>query len=217
MKYIKLFEELNRNDSNKKTVKEIESKYSYFHLSQTLLSDSNNSNNFTFIPRLPSQVYGHELSIIEDDFTKRVSLAKSEDCLYALPEEEYATWYIHGIRDKDIVGDLKGNILSVSDMFKNCPIGYGEDFSIIDWIETLPLQDREEIKNYVDLSITTGVSDLPIKYRDMFYGCVPDGMDSGEYWSLVPITMEYLGYIEHDLYNKVNLYDTNYLKDVLVL
>jgi hypothetical protein len=208
MKHIKLFEELN----NKKTVKEIESNYSYFHLSQTLL---NNNSSFTFTPRVPSEVYGHEISVIEDDFTKRVSLGKTiEDCLYALPEEEYATWYIYGIKDRDIVS--RDSILSVSDMFKNCPTGYGKDFRLLDWINDLPEGDKKELSD-VDLDVTTGVSDLPVKYRDMFYGCVPDAKDNDEYWSLVPITMEYLGYIKHDLYNKVNLYDTNYLRDVLVM
>ena len=32
----------------------------------------------------------------------------------------------------------------------------------------------------------------------MFYGCVPDALQHDEYWSLEPITMDYLGYITWD-------------------
>lgn len=204
MKYIKLFEELIQS----KTIQELETEYTYFHLSWDNILLNNDGKTFTFIPRVPEQPFKFENSIIEDDFTKRISLGKSViDCLYALPEDDNGSWAIYGTKETDVI--------STKDLFKNCPIGYGKDFKLLDWINSLHIQQQEEILLHVgELDEETGVSDLPDMYRNMFYGCVPDAIETNEYWYLKPLTMNYLGYIEQRLDYNINVYDPEVLQNI---
>ncbi|MHA1288716.1 MAG: hypothetical protein ACTSPB_15050, partial [Candidatus Thorarchaeota archaeon] len=175
--------------------------YTYFHLSWDRFVIDQNGETFTFTPRVPAYPYGWESGSIEDDFTPRVSLSSSiMGCLDALPDDYDGTWYVYGTKQVD-------NIISVQDYFDSCPEGYGRDFNLRNWINSLPQEDQNAIKDhseYLDLELSgTGtwginVGDLPLKYRDMFYGCVPDALQHDEYWSLEPITMDYLGYITWD-------------------
>jgi DNA ligase-1 len=172
--------------------------YKYFHLSWDRFVIDKDSKSFTFTPRVPENPFGgFGAATIEDDFTPRVSLSPTvKGCLEALPDDEDGTWYVYGTKQSD-------NIISVQEYFEDCPEGYGQTFNLLNWINSLPLEDQAIIKNYdyrenLDLSgkyARINVSDLPQKYRDMFYGCVPDALQHDEYWSLEPITMDYLGYI----------------------
>lgn len=187
-----------------KTIKDLDNEYSYFHLSWYTYNINSDKKSFTFTPRIPTQPYGFETSIIEDDFTKRISLGKSVmDCLYALPEDYDGTWFIYGTKQTN-------GIISIKDRMKDCTIvGYGKDFDIIKWISTLEESEQLEINNHInslDIDLNEiGVSDLPIKYRDLFAYCVPDALETDEYWSLSEITMDYLGYIDQE--GDYNVYD----------
>ena len=180
--------------------------YKYFHLSWDRFVIDKDGETFTFTPRVPTYPYGWESGSFEDDFTPRVSLSSSiMGCLDALPDDFDGIWHVYGTKQTD-------NIISVRDYFEACPDDYGISFEMIKWINSLPQEDQLIIKNYdspwtgrdlgeIDFSekyAGINVSDLPPKYRDMFYGCVPDAMQHDEYWSLEPITMDYLGYITWD-------------------
>ena len=175
--------------------------YKYFHLSWDRFVIDKDGETFTFTPRVPTYPYGWESGSIEDDFTPRVSLSSSIiGCLDALPDDYDGTWYVYGTKQSK-------DIISVQDYFEACPEGYGRNFNLRNWINSLPQEDQYAIKDYsehLDLELSgTGtwginVSDLPPNYRDLFYACVPDALQHDEYWSLEPITMDYLGYITWD-------------------
>lgn len=167
---------------------------------------------FTFIPRVPETPYGYEFGTIEDDFTKRVSLSDSIiNCLYALPESGGSDYYyIYGYKGDD------SNIINTRDTFKNCPLGYGKNFNLNAWITNLSVESQKEIQDSIVGLDIVNISDLPIKYRDMFYGCVPDANDNIEYWSLKPITMDYLGVIDTDENEDLNIYDPKDLNKIII-
>ena len=186
------------------TISDLDNTYDYFHLSWDRYHINPDGVTFTFTPRVPDTPYGYEVGTIEDDFTNRVSLSDSIiNCLYALPEGVGSEkWYIYGYK-----GDAS-NILDTRKTFKNCPIGYGKDFDLNVWISSLPMDEQKEINEQISKLDIVNISDLPIKYRNMFHGCVPDANDNVEFWSLEPITMKYLGYISDETYN---VYDPNIL------
>lgn len=172
--------------------------YKYFHLSWGRFVINQDGETFTFTPQLPTYPFGYQSGSIEDDFTPRVSLSSSvKGCLDALPDDDDGTWYVYGTKQVD-------NIISVRDYFESCPEDYGTNFNLKTWIKSLPQEDQYIIKDYseyLDMELSgranwgINVSDLPPKYRDLFYACVPDALEHDEYWSLEPITMDYLGYI----------------------
>jgi len=177
--------------------------YKYFHLSWDRFVINQDGETFTFTPRVPEYPFGWMSGSIEDDFTPRVSLSSTvKGCLDSLPDDDDGRWYVYGTKQTD-------NIISVRDYFEACPDDYGRSFEMIKWINSLPEEDQLIIKNYdspwtgrdlseIDFSekyAEINVSDLPPKYRDMFYACVPDALQHDEYWSLEPITMDYLGHI----------------------
>ena len=181
--------------------------YKYFHLSWDHFVIDEDGETFTFTPRIPMYPYGYETGTFEDDFTPRVSLSSSiMGCLDALPDDYDGTWYVYGTKQaKDII--------FVQDYFDSCPDGYGRDFNMLTWISSLSREEQDEIKNHLypnvdwdwddDTYLEWGEqmitpADLPPKYRDLFYACVPDALQHDEYWSLEPITMDYLGYITWD-------------------
>jgi hypothetical protein len=91
------------------SVRQIDGLFKVFHLSESVLGDSNESGGFEFTPRVPkSPLFG------EDNFTKRISLAPNVNrAIYALdtvtakhqkekPHAIYRTYYIYA-------GDLKSD------------------------------------------------------------------------------------------------------------
>ena len=205
MKYLKLFE------SYDKKIIDLDNSYDYFHISWDRFNINNDGKTFTFTPRVPETPYGYESGTIEDDFTKRVSLSDSIiNCLYALPEsggDDY--YYIYGYKGDD------SNIIDTRETFKKCPPSYGKDFNLNKWISSLPLESQKEIKMNIHGLEIVNISDLPTKYKDMFYGCVPDANDNVEYWSLKPITMDYLGAINPYEYEDLNIYDPKDLNNIV--
>ena len=91
------------------SVRQLDNLFKVFHLSDSVLGDSNESGGFKFTPRVPRQpLFG------EDNFTKRISLAPNVNrAIYALdsvtakqqkekPHIVYRTYYIYA-------GDLRSD------------------------------------------------------------------------------------------------------------
>jgi len=188
--------------------------YKYFHLSWDRFVINQDGETFTFTPRVPENPFGWMSGSIEDDFTPRVSLSSTvKGCLEALPKDDDGRWYVYGTKQTD-------NLISVRDYFEACPEDYGPDFNLQTWIKSLPEEDQYIIKDYseyLDMELSgkgnwgINVSDLPPKYRDMFYACVPDALQHDEYWSLEPITMDYLGYITWETLQPTGINEFVYL------
>ena len=171
MKYIKKF----KIYENLK-VTDIEQEFDFFHISTKKLGDT-----FLFTPRIPDTPFTDSYDdIIEDNFTERVSLAKTiKGCLDAINDEDVDGYYIYAIKKQDM--DLK-YLVDLSK--KETPIGYGVDFKLSSY--TL-INNKGNMYN--------SPKDLPYDLRKQFYGCVPDCNITGEYWYLNHIKMEYIGEI----------------------
>ena len=209
MQFLKKYEELiTENKYTELTISNIESKYKYFHLSKIRLLNSD-KKTFTFSPRIPFDTYldidGH---IIEDNFTPRISLAPTiKYCLHAIENSRPTNLYIYGTN--------KSNFIELN---KTCPIGYDDNFTLKGWLDKLPISSYEEIQllihndnikqeiykpdeiDYKEIYIEdfiTAPNDLPDKYKNMFYACVPDAYFTQEVWALSNLKMEYLGEIDY--------------------
>ena len=107
MKYIKKF----KIYENLK-VTDIEQEFDFFHISTKKLGDT-----FLFTPRIPDTPFTDSYDdIIEDNFTERVSLAKTiKGCLDAINDEDVDGYYIYAIKKqgnmynspKDLPYDLR--------------------------------------------------------------------------------------------------------------
>ena len=171
-KYVKSFDSFKLYEKLIPT-KLIEAEYDFFHISTVKLGDS-----FVFTPRIPNMPYTDGSDIIEDDFTKRISLATTiTGCLDAITDEEVDGYYIYAVKKTEM--DLK-HLLDLSTV--KCPDGYNTDFVLSDWLA----------KNGIDGKYSSP-KQLPDGIRELFYGCVPDHNTTGEYWYLNDLKMKYLG------------------------
>ena len=118
------------NELNIKTAQTI---FKYFHLSSKKLG----KETFVFNPRIPRGPMDWE-----DDFTKRVSLAptikKAVEALYSETGEDF---YVYaGDVENDATDDIE--TISVKAHYSKCPKSkknpYNDDFSVADWLVTLP-------------------------------------------------------------------------------
>jgi hypothetical protein len=198
---------------------DLENMYKYFHISEDYLIEGDNNKTFTFTTRIPNRPFtDDDMNIIEDDFTPRVSIAPSiKMCLHALPEDGGEELYLYGV---DLKNDSSDDIETVNlkEMLDRCPVingeKYGEDFNLGEWIEALDIKQYREIQKFfyektakdvpdivgevkykdIDLSeFIESPSDLPEKYKMLFYACVPDADTTNEFWSLNNLKMDYLG------------------------
>lgn len=84
-------------------VSQVEETFKYFHLSSTKL---NGNEPFTFTKRVPKNPFEHDGRVIEDDFTKRISLATrikdATDALNATPTDFF---YVYAADVESRVGD----------------------------------------------------------------------------------------------------------------
>lgn len=202
---------------------ELENMYKYFHISEDYLIENDDDKTFTFHSRIPNQPFtDYDQNIIEDDFTPRVSIAPSiKMCLHALPDEgDSEQLYLYGV---DLKNDTSDDIETVNlkSMIDRCPVvdgeKYGEDFNLSGWLEALELEQYREIQKwfyektvkdvpdikgevkYKDIDLSEFIespSDLPEKYKMLFYACVPDADTTNEFWSLKNLKMDYLGQFE---------------------
>jgi hypothetical protein len=202
---------------------DLENTYKYFHISEDYLIKNDDEKTFVFTAKVPYQPYtDDDMNVIEDDFTDRVSIAPSiKMCLNALQEDGSDQLYLYGV---DLKNDSSDDIdaVNLKSMLDRCPIikgknqKYGEDFNLREWIEALDIKQYREIQKWVykktvkDLPDMTGEimydidlsefiespSDLPEKYKRLFYACVPDADVTNEFWSLKNLKMDYLGQFE---------------------
>ena len=172
-KYVKSFKDFNLNE-NLKSTRLIEREYDFFHISSNMLGDY-----FTFTPRIPNMPFRDENNnIIEDNFTKRISLSKTiKNCLDAITDEEVDGYYIYGIKKLEM--NLK-YLLDLSSI--KFPDGYDVDFNLNDWLSNNGIANKYN-----------SPAQLPENIRILFYGCVPDCNITSEYWYLDKLKMEYIG------------------------
>jgi hypothetical protein len=209
-------------------IEDLENLYKHFHISLQYIIDDEKNKKMTFRIRIPSEPYkDYDGNIIEDDFTKRISLSDSvKKCLLALPNDvNNGMLYLYGIDlKKDNSDDIE--TISLKKMINKCPVikgkKYGEDFKLFDWLDSLSKEDYENIKKFTYEDMTNDLpdiknevsydefemkdfiitpSDLPNKYRKMFFACVPDADKTNEFWSLNNLKMDYLGII-YDINDK---------------
>ena len=185
--------------------------FKYFHLSETMLGSN---EQFLFTPRLPRYPFGN----IEDNFTKRVSLAPSiERALAALDYENRSFLYAGDIRQ--VSGD-EIETLPLSNKVCSDRLGarYGENFHMFKWLIRLnnPLTDEikkvkpgskeeddiasklRDLKNVLDnRKYNYGPVNLPGWLKDKFYACVPDANKTKEQWALGPTNLFYVGLMHY--------------------
>lgn len=168
------------------TIEELEDIFKWFHLSSVQLGEE---DYYKFTPRLPSEPW----TPIEDDFTKRISLAPSiRSAVKALD----GTWREH-IYAADIKGYSGDNIKTIDlvDAFNDCPQSpgnnYGPNFSLPKWIQHLEktnqLSPSEKANKHVQVYWgLEGPKNLPKRLRDEFEACVPDANKTKEVWVTEP-------------------------------
>ena len=166
---------LNENTiNNLKSIKSIENKFDYFHISTNKLG-----NEFIFNARIPNMPFKDKNGdIIEDDFTKRVSLSTTiKKCLDAITDEEVDGYYVYAVK----TSNLDQNHLIDLHTIK-CPIGYNAEFTLKNFLIS------NGIKNEYNSPAL-----LPEEIKKIFYGCVPDCAVTEEYWYIKDIKMTYIG------------------------
>lgn len=164
--------------------------FNHFHLSSKFLGEP----YFQFTPRIPSEPYiDADGNTIEDNFTKRVSLAKTiDDARMAIKDYGKTHYYIYATQTDNNIIQVKDNIPTCP---KNPPKKYGVKFNLINWLKK---NEPEEIKNAENEegsihSLTP--ADLSPKVKDEFKGCVPDANITDEEWKLKPLNMLFVGTI----------------------
>lgn len=224
MKILKLFEEyVKTKNSYIIPIKDLENIYRYFHISRSKLLDGD-GESFTFTTKKPDEPFrDDDFKVIEDDFTKRISLGDTiNGCLDSIHNGDYEEeLYLYGI-DLKSKSDDDIDVVDLHSMMKKCPITkgkkYGADFNLKDWLNNLTenqykelqklhlqkLIDEGELKvgdvevDEIDFNFVNSPSDLPQKYKNLFYACVPDADKTNEFWSLNNLKMDYLGEFEPD-------------------
>lgn len=149
--------------------------YKYYHL-----SGKNLGSEFTFTPRTPRFPYEDDNGdVIEDDFTPRVSWAKSiDDALKALKPNNEGTFFVYA------VDSLPGHV-DVEEASQNGPSSpgndYGPDFTLkkyIDWATENDVEVHRKGSTIVDVE-----------------NCVPDAEETQEQWATEPVNARQVGII----------------------
>jgi len=172
-------------------VSRLEELFRFFHLSS--LNLHKNKTTFTFNPRVPRSPYeddnGH---VIEDDFTKRISLSTTiGDAVISIPDADVGTkLYVYAC-DVESRFDDDIDAIQLSLEFGRCKEElssaqnpYGQIFNLNKFLK------RKKIKN-ADVIHTP--SQLSPKIKSMFTACVPDSYENNEYWSTKDTKMYYIG------------------------
>lgn len=138
-------------------------------------------------PQIPKGPFDDsEGFVIEDNFTKRVSLGASpEACVSGLsgerPHRKYYDLY-------KTIGPVE--VIKITGMEGPSIPGmeYGPDFSFSKYIEYL--ESQHPTTNFKNL---VSPSSLPEPFRSDWKYAVPDAGSTGEFWSLSPVKVIYLG------------------------
>ena len=206
--------EFDTSDVDTIPVSQVEEIFKYFHLSSTKL---NGNEPFTFTKRVPKNPFEHDSRVIEDDFTKRISLAtRIKDATDALNASRTDFFYVYAadvesrVSDdvKAIPLDLKFQICKKNlDMEDN---EYGQEYHFRKFLrkysdnpklnKTLDKWKKTKndpfFKNYGAEDIVYSPAQLPPELKKKWYACVPDALETNEYWGLEDTRMYMLGTYE---------------------
>lgn len=196
-----------------------------FHLSARDIRKNHEDKTAEFNPRVPSAVFNdHVGNNIEDDFTKRVSLAPTiENAVNALGRDTY-NWCIFAGDIVNHSGDNIDTIKLAQQKFPVCKekLNYTDDGFKIDYSRAKHQEfyfDRWVKQNDpADASVAEGPSDLPPEFRSLWQGCVPDAEETKEEWAIHDVYLYYVGKLrvngtmaffddEASLQNVINAYN----------
>lgn len=176
--------------SNKSaTIDELQQHFTHFHLSRKYLGEV-----FKFTPRIPPEPYlDKDGNTIEDDFTKRISLAADiEDARDAIKDYGATYYYIYATQKTKDIHPVEDNL---PDCPKNPPAEYGDKFNLKKWLRKNEPQELPRIKADRGFDYNLAPRILAPKIKTQFQGCVPDSNQTHEEWSLVPLGMIFIGTI----------------------
>lgn len=186
---ISKFQQAQQELSGKQTtIDKLQKHFAHFHLSRRYLGTT-----FTFTPRVPPEPYSdNDGNIIEDDFTKRISLAADiDDARDAIADYPETYYYIYATNEKNIY-PIRKNIPKCP---KNPPKKYGGKFNLTKWLEKNHPEELSRIEKERGFTYNLAPSKLEPEIKQQFQGCVPDSNKTHEEWSLKPLTMTFVGTI----------------------
>ena len=170
--------------------------FKYFHLASFKLGEE----DFTVNPRVPRGPMSGE-----DDFTERVSLAPSiERAIKSLElgGDSMIGYYVYAGDFLDIPDD-DIPVFHTKKQIPKCP-SYEEDDEEIkygsprwSWKKWLHYNFKDakgkDLAKSIEARKYNSVDFLPKKFRQQFYGCVPDAKKTDEKWALQDIKLYHLG------------------------
>ena len=172
----------------KTTIDELQQHFTHFHLSRKYLGDT-----FRFTPRVPPEPFiDKDGNTIEDDFTKRISLAADiEDARDAISDYGGTYYYIYATQKTEGIEPVEDNL---PDCPKNPPKEYGDKFNMQKWLKKNHPQEIPRLEKR-GFGHNFPPSALAPDIKQQFRGCVPDAAETHEEWSLTPLTMLFVGTI----------------------
>lgn len=173
------------------TIDEVQQHFDHFHLSSKFLGQP----TFTFTPRIPPEPFMDGDSVVEDDFTKRISLAPTiNNARDAIKDYGATYYYVYAVEDQSHIKRIADNI---DDCPKNPPKRYGEKFKLIPWLKKNEPEELETYKAKKGHLYNMAPSRLTTNVKTQFKGCVPDAEETQEEWSTKPLTMTFIGTINN--------------------
>ena len=172
------------------TIDEVQQHFTHFHLSRIFLGEP----TFTFTPRVPSEPFmDQDGNIIEDNFTKRVSLASDiEDARDAIKDYGGTYYYIYATQKTKGIDSVEDNL---PDCPKDPPEEYGSEFNMKKWLRKNEPQELSTLKAKRGHDINISPAILSPNIKQQFIGCVPDSNETHEEWSLTTLGMVFIGTI----------------------
>jgi len=172
------------------TIDEVQQHFTHFHLSRTFLGEP----TFTFTPRVPPEPFiDKEGNVIEDNFTKRISLAADiEDARDAISDYGATYYYIYATQKTKDIDPVEYNLPNCS---KNPPKEYGENFNMKKWLNKNQPQELFTLKTKRGHILNLSPAVLSPNIKQKFAGCVPDSNKTHEEWSLTKLGMVFIGTI----------------------
>jgi hypothetical protein len=188
----------------------LEELFRFFHLSTKKLHSKNEV--FTFNPRIPNHPFQDaDGYVIEDDYTKRISLATTiNDAIEAIGEPIVTYYHVYAC---DVESRLDDDIDAVSLKLQlgRCDTNlssrnnkYGKNFDMYQYLKRNKLS-LNKYRPEKDI----GPKNLPPRHKQKFFGCVPDSENHNEYWSLKDTTMYYIGICSINTSEDVVILDKN--------
>lgn len=171
------------------TIDQLQDLFNHFHLSRKYLGDT-----FKFTPRVPPEPFiDKDGNTIEDDFTKRISLASDiDDARDAIADYGATYYYIYATQKTTGIQSVEDNLPNCP---KNPPAKYNDKFNLKKWLRKNQPQEIPRLiaKRGFDYNLAPSI--LAPNIKQQFQGCVPDSNETHEEWSLTPLTMIFIGTI----------------------